>query len=205
MKNDFSKVKRLVKVTLKTLSISLLFLCMACTISIYLFVSKMEEKIVAHPNSSKNTIIVLGASVRGMELSDILKVRMNLAVELFNKGLANKILLTGDGMGKYYSETNAMENFAVQNGIPQENLIIDPKGTSTFVSLKRAKHQYNVKSAFIITQAFHLPRAVWLASSYGIDATGVPTGGKFHNDWMYFFREIPATLKDFYLRLMDNI
>ncbi len=146
----------------------------------------------------KEFAIVLGASVRGKELSEALKARMLVAVGLYRAGVVKKILLSGDGTGDHYDETAAMRLFALEQSVPPESLVIDDKGYSTLLSVIRSHEIYNANSAYIISQRFHLVRAVWAARSCGIDAQGV-SAGQIKYPFYYYLREFFARTKDFTL------
>lgn len=154
------------------------------------------------PIERRDFAIVLGAGVHGERLSGVLRGRMLKAIDLYKKDLVQKILVSGDGTDSYYNETQAMQRFAVRNEIPAESIVMDPFGVSTYDSIVRAHRTFNVKSAYIISQEFHLGRAVWLANALGMDAWGIPTG--FATDeWFYVFREMPARTKDLMLFLIS--
>lgn len=150
------------------------------------------------PIEVRECAIVLGAGVRGEKLSGVLRGRMEKAIELYQKKLVKKILVSGDGTDPHYNETNAMQRFAIRNAVPAEDLLSDPHGVSTYVSIVRAHSTFKVQSAYIISQEFHLARAVWLGNALGMDSWGIPTGSA-HDEWYYMFREVPARMKDFVL------
>ncbi len=149
------------------------------------------------PNFPKEYAIVLGASVHGDSLSGVLKARMETAIELYNHNLVKNILMSGDGTDSYYSETAAMKKFALKNGVPEEVLVTDEKGYNTYATILRAKEVFNAKSAYIISQDFHLTRAVWIAREIGIEADGV-SAGNTKDKWYYSIREFFARTKDFF-------
>lgn len=158
----------------------------------------MENSVKNNQNnlSSKEFAIVLGASVRGNDLSEALRARMKVAIELYKNNLVKRILLSGDGTDDYYNETAAMRKFALRNGIPQESIYTDEKGYNTYATMTRARDVFNAKSAFIITQNFHLVRSVWVARQCDIDAQGV-NAGSLKDPWYYYIREFFARVKDF--------
>ena len=149
------------------------------------------------PSTPKEYAIVLGASVHGDALSGVLKARMETAIELYNKKLVKNILMSGDGTDSYYSETAAMKKFALKNGVPEDALVTDEKGYSTYATILRAKEIFNAKSAYIISQNFHLTRAVWIAREVGINADGV-SAGNTNDKYYYSIREFFARTKDFF-------
>lgn len=156
------------------------------------------------PIEPRDYAIVLGAGVRGFKLSGALRGRMLKAIELYNSRIVARILVTGDGTDVYYNETLAMQKFAISNDVPAHVVMTDPQGYSTYTSVTRAKTQFRIESAYIISQDFHLSRAVWLANAAGIDAWGVPTNVT-NKDKYYFFREMPARTKDFTLFVLGQI
>lgn len=155
-----------------------------------------ETKNAEEISCCKEFAIVLGASVRGNELSEALRGRMNVAIELYKRGIVKNILLSGDGTDEYYNETNAMRKFALNKGIPQESLLTDEKGYNTYSTMLRAHNVFNAKSAYIISQNFHLVRAVWVAQECGIEAQGV-SAGRLKDPWYYYCREFFARVKDY--------
>ena len=159
--------------------------------------------IASQPIAKREFAIVLGAGVHGLNLSGALRSRMTKAIELYKNHKIRHILVSGDGTEQFYNETLAMRRFAMQQNIPLEVLIEDPLGYSTYASIIRAKTIYDIKSAYIISQNFHLVRACWLADTQGISVEGVPTGGSMSDEWYYIIRETLARSKDFLMYLLD--
>src|SRR5262245_31836594 len=115
---------------------------MALTILIitnaWVFTSGSSRILDEEPHEPRSAAIVLGAGVRGrQQLSPALEARMRKAIELYRKGVAKKILLTGDGTEFYYNETEAMRSFAMREQVAERDLIIDPLGFSTYLSMLR--------------------------------------------------------------------
>ncbi len=142
--------------------------------------------------------ILLGASVRESgELAPILEDRVKTAIFLYKTGHTKKILVTGDGSSKYYNEVEPIQKYLLEHGVSASDIILDNLGLDTFDSMYRAKNNFEVSSALVVSQRFHLSRAVYIARKLGIDAYGVsadlhPYG--FKND----FRELFATVKSFW-------
>lgn len=113
--------------------------------------------------------IVLGAGVRADGTpSPVLAARVEAGVELLRRGAVQRLLMSGaDG------EPQAMRRHAVALGAPPDAILIDAGGTRTFETCRRARARFGVSRALVVTQAFHLPRALFLCSSLGIDASGV--------------------------------
>lgn len=154
-----------------------------------------------HP-SPEPVLIVLGAGVYRKELSGMLRCRMLKAFDLYARQRATRILLSGDGTDPHYNETSAMRRFALQNGIPAESLLSDPLGFSTYDSLRRAIEVFGIQNGEIVSQNFHLRRALWLAESFGMNVHGTACDNA-GSSFFYDLREVPARSKDVLLRWFD--
>jgi len=109
-----------------------------------------------------------------------------------------KIIVTGDHGRQNYDEVNNMRNYAEKLGVPSEDIFMDHAGFSTYDSMYRAKEIFLVDSAVVITQAYHLPRAVYTARALGINALGVESDKHIYAGAAYYeLREIPGRLKAF--------
>lgn len=179
-----------------TFILSIIFLILSTFLitNIIMFVNSRNNTNLDQP---KEYAIVLGASVHGDSLSGVLKARMETAINLYNKKLVKNILMSGDGTDSYYNETAAMKKFALKSGIPEEALVTDEKGYNTYATILRSKEVFNIKSAYIISQNFHLTRSVWIAREIGINAEGV-SAGEMKDVWYYSIREFFARTKDYF-------
>lgn len=117
-------------------------------------------------------VIVLGAKVHGETLSSALKSRMDAALMVLNVSGAKKLLLSGDHGQTGYDEVNAMKQYAEEQGVAKEDIFLDHAGFSTYESMYRARDVFGVGKAIVVTQDFHLPRALYIARSLGIQAYG---------------------------------
>jgi SanA protein len=118
--------------------------------------------------------IVFGAGLtRSGEPTPALYDRVVTAVDLYQRGLVNKLLLTGDNRFASYNEPEAMRRTAVKLGVPNEDLVLDYAGRRTYDSCYRAHAIFGVNHAILVTQAFHLDRALYLCDTFGIDSVGV--------------------------------
>jgi SanA protein len=118
--------------------------------------------------------LVLGARVfPDGRLSAMLEDRVVTAVELYKRGVVDKLLMSGDNSSRSYDEVTAMRREAMRLGVPGENVVRDFAGLRTFDSLIRARDIFGQRELVIVTQRFHLPRSLYLARSLGIDAVGV--------------------------------
>lgn len=151
------------------------------------------------------TAIVLGASVSNEgELSTVLTDRMLTAIELYRSGKVQRFLLSGDHGRKQYDEVNSMKNFLLANGISSKDVFLDHAGFDTYNSLVRAKKIFDVDKAIIVTQNFHLPRAVYIGRSIGLDTCGVKADRReYRNMYKLQFREIFANVKAVYEVVFD--
>jgi SanA protein len=118
--------------------------------------------------------IVFGAGLtRSGEPTPALYDRVATAVDLYQRGLVNKLLLTGDNRFINYNEPEAMRRTAVKLGVPDDDLVLDYAGRRTYDSCYRAREIFGVNHAILVTQAFHLDRALYLCDTFGIDSVGV--------------------------------
>jgi SanA protein len=121
----------------------------------------------------RDVAIVPGAKVWKQIPSHVLEDRLLCAEALYRAGKVRRILVTGDHGTKGYDETTTMERFLLARGIPAEDVVKDHAGFRTLDSMHRARQVFGIDDAIVCTQAFHLPRALFLARSFGIDAVGV--------------------------------
>ena len=138
--------------------------------------------------------IVLGASVVRGEPSPILQERADVALALYQQGKVSKILVSGDDSTETNNEVNPVQRYLENEGVRGVDIFLDHAGFDTYSSMYRARDVFLVNDAIIVTQAFHLPRAVFLARSLGLNASGVTAdqrGMALYN----YLREVPASLK----------
>jgi vancomycin permeability regulator SanA len=151
---------------------------------------------------AQQTALVLGASVfKDGTPSDILSDRLLVARDLYKAGKVQKLLLTGSNQAEDYNETGAMEKFLLKEGVPASVLITDQSGHRTYDSCWRAKHVFGLNEAILITQSFHMPRALWLCNTLGLKSIGLLADHpryQFH-DWAYWkIRDILSLNKAFF-------
>jgi len=120
-----------------------------------------------------DAIIILGAKVSGGEPSAILKDRLDKGCELYFAGVADRIIMSGDHGRVDYDEVNAMKDYAVSKGVPEEHIFTDHAGFDTYDSVYRARDIFLCESVVLVTQEFHINRAVFLAKALGLEAYGV--------------------------------
>lgn len=161
----------------------------------------VKDKIVRDtvPSESGDCIFVLGCGVKADgSPSDMLRDRLLTAIELYRQGVAPEIFLSGDGEKEDYNEIRVMKAFCLDQGVPETDIRTDPYGLSTYNSLYRAG-LYGIKRPVIVTQEYHLYRALYIAQSCGLEAVGVPSDLRRYRAQIYRdLREVLARCKDFY-------
>ena len=142
--------------------------------------------------------IVFGAGLtRSGEPTAVLYDRVAIAAELYQRGLVSKLLLSGDNRFEDYNEPEAMRRTAVQLGVPDEDLVLDYAGRRTYDSCYRAREIFGVNHAILVTQAFHLDRALYLCDTFGIDSVGVAADRRTYttrSQTWWSLREAAATV-----------
>lgn len=149
--------------------------------------------------SDIDCIIVLGCQVRADgSLSDMLRDRLDRGIALYKEGAAPKIIMSGDHGQKNYDEVNAMKDYAINNGVPSKDVFMDHAGFSTYESVYRAKEIFEADSIIIVTQEYHLYRALYIAERFGIEVHGVSSDyHAYAGQAKRECREILARCKDF--------
>ena len=144
-------------------------------------------------------ILVLGCLVwDNGQPSHMLEDRLKRGVELFDLGAAPKLLMSGDHGRVEYDEVAAMKQYAVDAGIASEHVFMDHAGFSTYESVYRAKEIFQAKKILIVTQEYHLYRALYIANRLGLEAYGVSSDYRTYvGQSMRDFREVLARVKDF--------
>jgi len=143
-------------------------------------------------------ILVLGAGAWGNSPSPLLGDRLDKGIELYEKNISNKILMSGDHGQIEYDEVNVMKDYAIEKNIPSSNIFMDHAGFSTYESMYRAKAIFKAKRIVIVTQEYHLYRSLYIAEKLGLEAYGIPAvennyAGQYYRD----IREVLARNKDF--------
>ena len=141
--------------------------------------------------------IVFGAGLsRDGSPTPVLRDRVATAVDLYLKGKVQILLMSGDNRFVDYNEPGAMKSYAIQLGVPENAIVLDYAGRRTYDTCYRAKTIFGVTDAILVTQNFHLSRALYLCNRLGISAIGVPADRRTYDRRSTFFwtlREIPAT------------
>ncbi len=176
-----------------------LFLIAILSIPIYVKF-KARNNIFANVENveSAEFAIVLGAAIKNNnQPGNYLKSRLDDVITLYENGKVNKILVSGDNGEDAHDEISVMNNYLVKNGIPQNKIFGDYAGFDTYSTMERADKIFNIENAIIVSQGFHLPRAIYIAKQKGINAKGYATKQSLGRR-KYFVREYFATIKSFF-------
>lgn len=165
-------------------------------------VSRPYRLITEEQAPKSQVIVILGAKVEESgAVSPALRDRLALGLALYQQGKAPTILVTGDGQNQSRNEVEAMEQYLLEQNVPQEAIVKDPRGLNTYASLYRAKHKYGFDSALIVTQNYHLGRSLYLGRCLGLDCYGLgSTDAVFQpvNIPYNYAREALARIKAFF-------
>jgi len=124
--------------------------------------------------------IVFGAGLlRDGSAGPVLSDRVETAVKLYQIGRVNKLLMSGDNSFVEYNEPEAMRQYALERGVPNEDIVLDYAGRRTYDTCYRAKHIFQVDTAILVTQAFHMPRALFLCNWFDVESTGVEANNRY--------------------------
>lgn len=196
-----SKKRILCKIGLLGILTFLICLCVVFSLNFYVKGST-KNQILSEEEVAKianvDAILVLGAGIWGDKPSHMLEDRLLEAISLYKKGVSSKIIMSGDHGRSDYDEVNIMKEFAIQRGVPSEDIFMDHAGFSSYDSLYRAKEIFDVKKVIIVTQKYHLYRSLYIANQIGIEAYGIPSNPrKYRGQTKRELREILARNKDF--------
>lgn len=161
-----------------------------------------KDKILTIKEATKlediDCILVLGAGIWGDKPSPMLEDRLLTGIELYNNNISDKIVMSGDHGQKEYDEVNIMKEYAIDKGIESKDIFMDHAGFSTYESIYRLKEIFQAKKVVIVTQKYHLHRALYIAKQLGLEAYGVNSDPrKYQGQTFREIREILARNKDF--------
>ena len=161
-----------------------------------------KKQIIKESEYSKlsdiDCIIILGAGIWGDKPSPMLEDRLLEGINLYRNNISDKIIVSGDHGRKEHDEVNIMKNYLIEKGIPSENIFMDHAGFSTYESIYRAKEIFQAKKMVIVTQKYHLYRALYIAKKLGIESYGVGSDPRqYVGATNREIREIFARDKDF--------
>lgn len=143
--------------------------------------------------------LILGAQVLpDLVPSAALQGRLDVAAQLYARGLVDRLLISGDGRSRFYDETATMAAYLERRGIPSDHIDVDPLGLDTFTSCRRARDEFGARQLTVVTQTYHLPRTLTACAALDLDAWGVgdtslrEAPGRWLRGWS---RELAANLK----------
>lgn len=191
-------MKKIFKIVL---IIFVLILLIMLGINFYVILSTMNniysEKTINNIQDI-DCILILGAGIWDDKPSPMLEDRLNTGINLYNNNISNKIIMSGDHSRIDYDEVNVMKSYAINKGALSEDIFMDHAGFSTYDSIYRLKEIFKAKKVVIVTQKYHLYRALYIAKSLGIEAYGVPSDPRIYaGNLKRNVREILARDKDF--------
>jgi vancomycin permeability regulator SanA len=169
-----------------------------CAPFLWVLSSTSDHRHTAASVPERPVALVLGAGVRpDGRPSLLLARRLDTAADLYFAGKVDAVLVTGDNSVEHYNETDTMRAYLVAAGVPGEHIVGDYAGFSTWDSCVRAREVFGVEEATVVTQDFHLPRAVRLCRSVGVDAVGVADSSLADRTFATVYgwlREVPAAV-----------
>lgn len=202
-KTTKKKIKKKFLISLFILIITgILALAFTLLINLYIKVS-VNDRIITEEKASSidaDCILVLGAGVwNNGNPSAMLEDRLLQGIKLYKNGASDRLLMSGDHGRKEYDEVNVMKQFSIDRGITSEHIFMDHAGFSTYESLYRARDIFEAKKIIIVTQKYHLYRALYIADKLGIEAYGVASNPRrYAGQTRMSSREILARVKDFF-------
>jgi vancomycin permeability regulator SanA len=177
-------------------------------LAINLYILNAGSRFIMPPASvpPAQTILVLGAAVyKNGRLSDMYHDRAQTALEVFKAGKAPTILVSGDNSTKDYDEVTPVKTYLIDRGVPSSSIVLDYAGFDTYDSLYRAREIFGVTSTIIVTQNFHLPRALYLARNLNMIAYGVNADLRTYRGTKYsYLREWGARTKAWWNVLVSS-
>lgn len=192
-------MKLIKKLTAAVLAIAAI--CAVLVFGIDFYVKQKAKPYILTPEESGegyDCVLVLGCGVWGDTPSHMLEDRLLEGISLCQSGASKKLLMSGDHGREGYDEVNVMKKFAVDRGIPSEDVFMDHAGFSTYESMYRAKEIFKAEKILIVTQDYHLYRAIYDARALGLEAYGVASNPRSYGGQLYRdIREILARNKDF--------
>lgn len=173
---------------------------LALALSAYVVSSTRERVLDVEdpPPEDLDCVLVLGCGVRpDGSPSNMLEDRMKRAIQLYQAGWCDVMLLSGDNRKEDYNEVGVMKQYALERGVPEEAIVLDHAGLSTYDSLYRARAIFGAGRVAVITQKFHINRALYIADALGLEAWGVTADMRpYRHEVFNRCREILARDKD---------
>lgn len=196
------KKKMIIKIMCILLMLAIVGIMFIVGVNLYMkaFVKENIIEVKDTSNLNADCIIVLGAGAKNGKPSWMLEDRLLVAEEIYAAGGSQKIIMSGDHGTTSYDEVNTMKNYAIEDEIPSENIFMDHAGFSTYETMYRAKEIFGAKKVIIVTQEYHMYRALYIAKKLGLEAYGVTSDKRDYlsNQKYRVAREWIARVKDFF-------
>ncbi|CAD5344886.1 hypothetical protein FLA105535_04898 [Flavobacterium bizetiae] len=180
----------------------LLIIGLVTIVSINYYVKSSTKKNIYYSikRFPKNDVgIIFGAGINGDQPSKYLKDRLDAGILLYKANRINKILLSGDNGRDEYDELTVMKNYCFNHGVDTTKIFIDYSGLDTYSTVYRAKHIFNIKRATLISQEYHLNRAIYIGQKLGIKSVGYSANNGEYLGYKYVtFREYGSICKSFF-------
>jgi SanA protein len=198
----FASIGRTLRTMFKFAFAAILFLVI-CTFALRLFSEAWSREYIYSVDDvpQKPSALVFGARVYASgRPSAMLADRIATGVDLFHAGKVAQLIMSGDGRSAHYNEPEAMRQYALSLGVPDEAILVDPYGLRTYDSCYRASEEFGITDVIVVTQEFHVDRALLTCRGLGLDAAAVaadyqrPSGYSRYSLTYSRLREIPATL-----------
>ena len=196
-------MKRKAKRIFIVLIAAALLLAAAVFVPNYIVVNKAKSNIITSEEAAQisdtDCAVILGAGIRDGKPTPMLRDRLLTGIELYKSGAAKKLIMSGDHGSEDYDEVNTMKSYAVENGIPDNDIFMDHAGFSTYETIYRAREIFEADSIIIVSQEYHLYRALYIAERLGLKAVGVAADlNTYRGQTRRDLREILARDKDFF-------
>lgn len=196
-------MKRRIKRFFIILISAAVLLATAAFVPNFIVIKKTESNLVALEEAAElsdvDCAVILGAGVREGKPTPMLRDRLLVGIDLYKSGAVKKLIMSGDHGSTDYDEVNIMKSFAVENGIPDEDIFMDHAGFSTYETIYRAREIFEADNIIIVSQKYHLYRALYIAEKLGIKSVGVSADlDTYRGQTKRDLREILARDKDFF-------
>lgn len=173
-------LKKTIKILWRlSVRLSLLALLVLLLSKIFILIYAVTRTYTVDNVPARHVAVVFGAGLYNGAAGPVLRDRIETAVKLYQMGKVDKLLMSGDNRFVNYNEPEAMRQYALELGIPGKDIVLDYAGRRTYDTCYRANAIFDVKSAILVTQAFHLPRALFLCNSSGVASIGVEANNTY--------------------------
>lgn len=196
-------MKRRIKRFFIILISAVVLLATAAFVPNFIVIKKTESDIVTLEEGAElsdvDCAVILGAGVREGKPTPMLRDRLLVGIDLYKSGAVKKLIMSGDHGSTDYDEVNIMKSFAVDRGVPDEDIFMDHAGFSTYETIYRASEIFEADNIIIVSQKYHLYRALYIAEKLGIKSVGVSADlDTYRGQTKRDLREILARDKDFF-------